>query len=79
MIPQIPNFSASPAKKSKPTPTPYSQDYDEAEGPATSIPARAADQDSAFVSRLLGPLSGNIDESPPTPSPIYAAGTAAEP
>ena len=61
--PQIPVYTASPPKKAK-----KSKNTD-------SVVADIVENDSVFVSRLLGPLDGNIDESPLTPAPVYSSGT----
>ena len=72
---QIPEYSASSSKKARTTATAYSTNYAEPNDNTDLGSMTTIDQDSAFVSRLLGPLDGNITESPPTPAPIYAAGT----
>ena len=72
MVPQIPNFAATPIKRAKKdvsdtntTPSTISSDL---------LTMNNVDDKSPFINHLLGPLGGNIVESPPTPAPVYAAG-----
>ena len=76
--PQIPGYTATPPKKAKRTNGITGILLDETQN-VTEVPStNNQDSDSAFVSQLLGPLSGNMDESPPTPAPIYSAGKISE-
>ena len=72
--PQIPGYTAPPPKKAK-----KSKSVDRVitaeSGQSTAVSSSdIVENDSVFVSRLLGPLDGSIVESPPTPAPVYSSG-----
>ena len=74
-VPQIPNFADPPSKKSRGSTCPYDSKSKSASASIELMQEDVSESESAFVSQLLGPLNGNLVESPPTPAPVYAAGT----
>ena len=75
MIPQIPNFAPVPSKKVKKQEyVPNTTDSEMSSG-GNMLTIDTMGDIPPFVSQLLGPLGDNVVESPPTPAPVYSAGT----